>query len=665
MSYSKILFVVLLPFQIALGQATKNDTLPSPDLLETAVVSTSRITTTLSETTRAVHIITAEEIAHAPAQSISDVLEYAVGLDVRRRGPMDVQSDVSIRGGTFEQTLILIDGVKMTDPQTGHHNMNLPITKDQIERIEILQGGGSRIFGPNAFSGAINIITKKPEKNSGTIDLVGGSFNYFGAGASATHRSAFGQTTISFRHDQSDGFRHNTDFEQTVVHVNSRLHIFKNLTTDVQYGWNSKAFGAQNFYSINYPEQFEATSTQLASLRITSKKQPALAVVLYARQHRDRFELFREGNVFYTHRSGLFIRNQTDTASFVPGVYYTGHNYHRTRVLGGEFNFSFTNRLGKMAIGGELRSEGVFSNNLGEPLTSSVPVRGERGFYTLSDHRRNGSLFIEQNISFKRFDASFGVLANHNTAFGYDWLPGIDMALIISDNAKLFGTVNKSFRLPSFTDLYYRLGGAQGSIDLQAEYSINYEAGWSYQAGKTSLDISIFRKEGRQLIDWVVLPDDPEQLLRAKNITDVNTNGFQVRGSFRPDYKGLSLLQLSYQYLVIDDDVFPFQSLYVLDFLTHKIVASVHGEISPIGLVYDLKINYQARRGGFVEAITQQPLVFPTVTLVDVRLSKHFFSERLNIYGEASNLLNRSYLDRGNIWLPGRWLRVGATIKIN
>ena len=133
-----------------------------------------------------VSVIPREEIEYAPVTSIQELLEYVAGVDVRQRGAEGVQADISIRGGTFDQTLILLNGVNITDPQTGHHNLNLPVSINQIERIEILEGPAARVYGPNAFSGAINIVTRQPDKTSWKLAIEGGSFGYFdvqGAGS--------------------------------------------------------------------------------------------------------------------------------------------------------------------------------------------------------------------------------------------------------------------------------------------------------------------------------------------------------------------------------------------------------------------------------------------------------------------------------------------------
>jgi iron complex outermembrane receptor protein len=113
-------------------------------------VSAQRSPALYSQVARIVSVIERKEIESSPAQSVQDLLEYVAGVDVRQRGVEGVQADVSIRGGTFDQTLILLNGINITDPQTGHHNLNIPLSLSQIERIEILEGPAARVYGPNA-----------------------------------------------------------------------------------------------------------------------------------------------------------------------------------------------------------------------------------------------------------------------------------------------------------------------------------------------------------------------------------------------------------------------------------------------------------------------------------------------------------------------------------
>ena len=154
--------IVTLLLLISTSISAQKDTVK----LKEIVISSNRIELPFSKTSRTINIITSDEIIKSPASNVSDLLQNIVGIDVRRRGTDGMQSDLYIRGGNFDQTLVLIDGVKMDDSQTGHHSMNAILSLDNIERIEVIKGPAARIYGQNAFTGAINIVTKKQLKNS-------------------------------------------------------------------------------------------------------------------------------------------------------------------------------------------------------------------------------------------------------------------------------------------------------------------------------------------------------------------------------------------------------------------------------------------------------------------------------------------------------------------
>ena len=133
--------------------------------LDEVEVTASRAPIALNQATKIVTVIPAQEIAAAPVTSIQDLLEYAAGVDVRQRGEGGTQADISIRGGTFDQIAVLLNGINLSNPQTGHYSFDIPVNLSDIERIEVISGPSSRVFGASAFAGAINIITKSGQSN--------------------------------------------------------------------------------------------------------------------------------------------------------------------------------------------------------------------------------------------------------------------------------------------------------------------------------------------------------------------------------------------------------------------------------------------------------------------------------------------------------------------
>ena len=636
------------------------------EILDTVTVTANRAQSTLQMATRSIDVLSKTQIEETPAITANEVLESVASLDVRQRGPLNVQADISIRGGTFDQTLVLLNGIRMNDPQTGHHNMNLPINLSVISQIEVLEGGAARTYGPNAFAGAINFQTPTHGKNGGVLDITYGANNLRLANLTGAFNAGKWYTLLSGNISASDGYIHNTDFESFNIYGQS-ARKFSFGTLLISCGWTKKAFGAQDFYSSRYAEQFEKTQSIFGSAKLTGGKTWKYSVLAYWRQHNDQFELFRETNDFYRYDDGYFIKSLADTAKYVPGVfadwnYYQGHNYHRTRVSGaeGQLKRAWKN-AGTTTFGFDYRNEQIISNNLGKPLAEPIAVPNERGNYTKSDARDNYAVYAEHVVNYKKWLLTLGALANYNSAFGNDFMPGIDLGYRILPNLVAFGSVDRSFRLPTYTDLYYNLGGAQGSSTLLPEYSLNYEVGTRYIKGDLMASASIFTRQGTNMIDWVQWSPDS---LVAENITEVNMNGISVSGGIslkKQTNNWLQNVQLGYTFLTADQENNGLQSIYVFDYLQHKLTASLTHKLFLDELTVNWRLSYQDRNGSYVDYPTQQTVAYKPFCLLDVRLN--YSLNNLRFYVEASNLFNVTYVDRGNVAQPGRWLTAGLTVR--
>jgi len=195
-------------FVFSTSANAQNDTIKLKEVL----LSSNRIQLPFSKTSRTITLLTTKDIVTSTATNLADLLQNIIGIDVRRRGTDGMQSDLYIRGGNFDQTLVLIDGVKMDDAQTGHHTMNAILPLYNIERIEIIKGPAARIYGQNAFTGAINIVTKKVTNNSLNIHANYGSYN--NKKSAISYAKKFNERSIlaSVSYQKSDGYRFNTDF---------------------------------------------------------------------------------------------------------------------------------------------------------------------------------------------------------------------------------------------------------------------------------------------------------------------------------------------------------------------------------------------------------------------------------------------------------------------
>lgn len=641
--------------------------LQAQTVLDTVTVSASRAQSTLQNATRTVQVIDKNDIQATPAPTLNETLENSSALDVRQRGPLDIQADISVRGGTFDQTLVLINGIRVNDPQTGHHNMNLPVSLNLIEKIEVLEGGASRIYGPNAFTGAINLSLPTQGQNRLLFDASLGQFGLTHIDVAVAQNFGKWYTLAGVTYAQSTGYIANTDFEFFNAFTQAARN-FKLGTLVLNAGFNSKGFGAQNFYSSRYPEQYEATKTLFGSAQFAGGEIWKYNVLAYYRQHHDRFELFRETDGPYRFSDGFFIKNSADTAkyvqsSFASWAYYPGHNHHRTRVNGAEAQLKRDwGKAGITTFGLDYRNEQIVSNNLGKPMDEPIAVKNARGFYTKSDARDNYSGYAEHHIVLGKLFATSGALLNYNSAFGWDVMTGIDLGYRITPKTLLYGGIDRSFRFPTFTDLYYNLGGAMGSNTLQPEYSLNYELGVRWSSSAVSTNLALFRREGKELIDWVQWKPDS---IYAENLTELTTNGLSVSTSWNGStatHGWVKSLTLGYTYLMAEDASPDIQSIYVLDYMQHKFVAGLSHKLFLENLQLHWRVIYQNRAGNYLDYATNTVTAYPDFWLTDVRLNYFIPKYNLKVYAEASNLFNQSYVDRGNVAQPGLWLRFGFAV---
>ena len=618
--------------------------------VEEIVVSAQRAPVAFSQVARIVKVIGKEEIQSAPVQSLQDLLEYSLNVDVRQRGNYGVQADISIRGGSFDQVLILLNGININDPQTGHHSLNLPVSFDAVERIEILEGPASRIYGPNAFSGAINIITGTSDKSNLKARLSGGENGYYDAGISGTFVSGRIRNFVSVDHRSSEGYIKNTDFKLTDAFYQGKLST-KAGTLEWQAGHTNRKFGANSFYTPVYPDQFEQVKTTFASVKIETGDVVHFTPSMYWRRNQDRFELFRYPEL-------------------IPS-WYKGHNYHLSDVYGTNLNAWFASPLGKTAFGADFRSENIWSTVLGKPLEKPIPIPGESGKeFTKSDTRTNFSLFTEHSIYLQKFTASAGFMANWNSHLGQGWnfYPGIDLSWNFSNAVKWYTSINSSLRLPTFTDLYYSSPTSIGNSSLQPEKAVAYESGLKYQLKGVDGHLAYFHRSGKNMIDWIKKPD--ENVWYAQNITELNTDGIEFSARINPqklfDKKSfIKLINLSWSWLTQDKQSGIYASKYVLDFLNYKIDLGLsHEVIKNVGINW--QISYQDRNGSYTNwegSKYGNEVEYKPFVLVDSRL--HWTKNGTNIYLEASNLINKTYYDFGNIEQSGRSLRIGIIHQFN
>ncbi len=611
--------------------------------LDEVEVTGSRAPLALGQAARMVTVLSRDDIQAAPVQSINDLLKMAVGVDVRQRGPIGAQTDIGIRGGTSEQITILLDGINICDAQTGHNAFDLPCDLADIERIEVLEGPAGRVYGTSSLVGAINIVTRKATQTSADVRMEGGSFGYLSAGGRANIKSGRWNNQLSASYTRSDGYQRaksgalNSDYEGGKVFYQGGYS-----EDDMKLSWHAgmtvKGFGSNTFYSAKFDEQYERTLKLFTALQgdLTAGRLH-LRPSMYWNRGYDRFEL---------------IRGSEEKVPF---------NNHRTDVFGLALNSYFDWVGGRTAVGAELRNEDIVSTNLGEPLNEPHDK------YKKGLNRSNLSLHLEHNILLNRFTLSAGFIAIKNTwnQMPFTIYPGVDASYRIGDNWKVYASYNESLRMPSFTELYYSVGGHQADKYLKPEELRAVEGGVKYQSRLFSAKASIFHHHSRNMIDWVMDTRDADAIWQSVNHMKVNTLGQEVSADLNIGemlHAGRALLSVAYCHLHQSKDEQEYlQSRYSLEYLRHKATAQLR---MPIIAQLNLMVGwrYQDRMGTYTNT-DGEVCSYRPYSVVDSRLS--WDADTYTIYVDANNLLSKRYVDYGNVPQPGFWVKVGATLRLN
>ena len=585
----------------------------------------------LGQAVRMVTVLSREEIQAAPVQSINDLLKMAVGVDVRQRGPIGAQTDVSIRGGTSEQITILLNGISICDPQTGHNAFDLPCDISDIERIEVLEGPAGRVYGTSSLVGAINIVTRDVRSKMAEVRVEGGSFGYL----SAAGRVALGLHSLSSNYTRSDGYSRskagslNSDYSGGKVFYQGGYQC-EGLLLNWSGGLSVKGFGSNTFYSAKFDEQYERTTKIYTALQgdLTIGKLHVRPAIYWNRSY-DRFEL---------------IRGSEERVPF---------NYHRSDVFGINLNTYFDWQLGRTAMGAEFRNEDIVSTNLGEPLSDPF------SHYKVGLNRSNLSFHLEHNILLKRFTLSAGFIAIKNTwnQMPFKLYPGIDASYRIGDHWKVYASYNSSLRMPSFTELYYSVGGHKADKYLKPEELHAVEGGVKYSNYWLTAQTSIFHHHARNMIDWVMDTRNPDAVWQSVNHTKVNTTGVETNATLTAKRYTLNL---AYCYLHQNKDEQDFlQSQYSLEYLRHKVTASLRWSITDY-LRLSISYRWQDRMGSYT-TVDGEVRDYHPYSVVDARLDWH--QDSYNVYLEGNNLTGHHYVDYGNVPQPGCWITAGYAKK--
>lgn len=620
---SAYLFALLASGLTANAQTEKplNDTTRK---LNEVMVKENRLQLPFSKQNRNVSIIDQEKIKSLPVRSISELLSYVSGVDVRQRGPEGVQADISLDGGTFDQTLVLINGIKVSDPQTGHNMMNLPVTMDDIDHIEILRGSASRIYGINALTGAINIVTRTVKQTGLSANLFAGSSfkkeegngdTYANYGARATGTLALNSSShlFSVAQEAGNGYRYNTAFNNQKLYYQGKVNIGKTDQLDLMAGYIRNHFGANSYYAAPGDKESEETvKTALASISYTTKI-----------------------NDNWTLVPRISYRNNVDDYLYIKQTPDKFHNHHISNVFDAELNNTIQTTIGTFGFGLEARTERIKSTNLGKRDRTNTGIFGEYKFEPLT-----------------RLLINLGMYTNYNSDYGWQAFPGLDAGYNFYGNWRLFANLGTGQRLPTYTDLYYKGPTNIGNDQLRPEKSKYAEGGVKFNNERISMNASYFIRRIDNFIDWVKAQQtDPWQ---PQNFSQVNTKGFTLSA----DYKWSDLsengllngLRLGASYTNLDPSFKTTLatanfSRYALESLRNQLSGTVSATLYKL-IDLTLTARYNER------------INYKDYTLMDVRIA--FKQARYSIYADGANLFNVQYIEAGAVPMPGSWFTLGV-----
>ena len=587
----------------------------------------------LTNRSSTIQIIDKNQSNSMPIRSVNEVLSYVPGLDLRQRGVQGIQGDLSIRGGSFDQNLILVNGFKLVDPQTGHHALNLPVLLTNIESIEVYKGSGTRIFGQNAMTGAVNFVTKARNKHGVDMQVSTGDFG--GIGTQVTVGAPIGKLSqsFSFGFDKSNGYWYNSDYTNKQYFYDGALPIGKNQVLRALLGYTDRSFGANGYYTPSFPDQWESTQMAIGGISHELKMNKlTLLTKASLRTHRDEFRLKRFEPTFYT-------------------------NKHQSEVITLEETLKLESKLGESGFGAEYRFEDLSSSNLGERQRTYV------------------SLFLDHSLKF--LDNTLILVGNvhyfnlaMNEKIYEKVLPGFEVSYSPIAALKLFGNIGQSYRAPTYTDLFYQDPNNSGNPDLQPEYATNAELGatWKlfFQKSENSknksesitIDAALFRRNTSNMIDWVKNISSSPSPWKPVNLSNVIFTGIESNISYRSNKKTFISIReftLGYNFINVNhefvDPLMQTQSRYAFSGLRNQLISRL-----TINLSHWVSIS-AAYRG--IDRVGGN-----TYSLMDAKIMVNP-SRNLSLFFEGNNILDTDYVEAGYVQMPGRWFKFGIQIAFN
>jgi iron complex outermembrane receptor protein len=552
------------------------------------------------------YCVKSSDLEELPIDSPIEALN-TLPIDLQSRSPKAaIQADFSLRGSNFQEVLVLLDGQRINDPQTGHHNADIPITKEDMERVDLLPGVSSAVFGPDSIGGAVNFILKKPDRRKIVFESSGGQNKTWSGLFSASDKIGSLGARLSVENQESAGFYTDTDFKKFTAHFDSCVDV-QDGEYNLSFGYQEKEFGAYDFYTpASGYQSKEWTKTYLLDTGANLEKGGLLIKPNFLwRRHYDKFMLDK------TLIRSRYL-NHTRTDMFTPNLYL-------------QKDVSF---LGKVGLGLEY----------GEELINGV---------YLGKHKRNHkSIFIDDAKDFSNklsFGTSFRAdnFSNSENVF----TGSLSLKYKLTPEMAMRSGVSRSTRIPSFTELYYSDPTTVGNSALSNEKSMNYQLGFDYKLDKLSFGSAVFYRREKDFIDWVKSSSTQAQW-QAQNIDKNESIG--IENSFRFEINETLTLDSNYTFVNNRNSkqgyTYKYGPNYAKHILNSEFMIKLPFGTQSIGFTYKKKA---VRDGWF---------------LLNARLNYNL-NKHSSLFLNATNLCNVGYQEIEGIPSPGRWVEGGFRLE--
>jgi outer membrane cobalamin receptor len=614
LNHMKIHPHICLPLLACGLSVAQQSTSPTPPPNKPTVIAQSiSVTTTLeplplAESDRSVNLISPRD-QPLVSNSVVDLLRHDSSLNLQARAANGVQADLSLRGTTFEQSLILLNGLRINDPETGHLNLDIPIPLDAVTRIDILHGSGSTFYGSDAIGGAVNLLTQPPPPGLTVIGSAGGgSYSSIEQHLRASYTQGPIATQLTGSRDTSDGFIPDRNYSSNALASETWLTL-KPGTTDILLATSDRPYGANLFYGPY--DSWERTKGWFASIQQQLGQRTAGSYGY--RRHTDLFVLFADQPQIY--------ENNHITTSYEAAL-------RRADTLTPNTTLSY---------GLEADGDSIHSNSLGQ-------------------HARNqGAGYANLSLrALGRFSLSLGARDEVLSSNGNVFSPSAAAAYTLTHTVRLRASAGHGFRLPTYVDLYYSDPTTIGNPNLKPESSWSYEAGldWTPTNGRLTLTATGFRLQQKDTIDYSKLALATPALTFAEPYQAVNIQNLNITGAettLRLRLTTTQNLQFSYTAAHAASPPPNLISEYAYNYAAQNAIFAWNG-------ILPGKIGNQINAHTQVNVIQRtQHTAYP---LWDVALSRN--TGHLRPYLRLLNLSNTGYQEIPQVPLQGRTIIAGT-----